>query len=58
METIYVTIRIDFESDGRMDTERTKEYAATMVTERAGGHSHTIEEGIQINNVEVCGINE
>ena len=57
IKSIYVTIRVDYESDNRMqDAEREREYAATMVTDHA--NTHTIDEGILIHNVEICGYNE
>lgn len=56
--TVYVTIRIDFESDGRFDWRDARKMAAEMVVERANAHNHTIEDGISIQNIEFCGINE
>ena len=56
-KSIYLTIRVDYESDGRMDAEQEKEYAADMVVQRAN-YSHTIDEGICISNIEVCGFND
>jgi len=56
--TTYVTIRIDFESDGRFDWREASELAALMVVERASLHNHTIENGIRIQNIESCGVND
>lgn len=57
-KTVYVTIRIDFEHDGRFDESEVGAMAADVVVERALAHNHTIENGIRIENVENCGINE
>lgn len=57
-KTAYVTIRIDFEDDGRYDEREVCAAAADLVMERALAHNHTIENGISIENVENCGINE
>lgn len=54
METVYVTIRIDYDAPKGRDLEE----VAGMVCERANMHNHTIENGISIANVELCGINE
>ena len=56
IKSVYVTLRIDFESDERMDAESEREYAATMVVNDV--NTHTIDEGILIHNVEICGYNE
>ena len=53
METIYVTIRIDYDAP----TTCEQEDIAALVCERANSHNHTIEDGIAIGNVEFCGIN-
>lgn len=53
---MYITVRVDFEHDGRMDQEDAKEYAALMVSE--GVNRQTIDNGVQIHGVEVCGFNE
>ena len=53
METIYATIRIDFTAPMLCDMEN----IAEMVCERANAHNHTIENGVTIENVELCGIN-
>lgn len=57
-KTTYVTIRIDFEDDGRYDESEVGAAAADIVVERALAHNHTIEDGIKIENVHNCGINE
>lgn len=54
METIYVTIRIDYDAPIETDSET----IATMVCERANAHNHTVEDGITIENVELCDINQ
>lgn len=56
-KTTYVTIRIDYEDDGRFESYEAEEIAADMVVERALAHNHTIEDGISIENIENCGIN-
>ena len=57
-KTTYVTIRIDYEDDGRYDASEVGAMAADMVVECALAHSHTIENGIRIGNIENCGINQ
>lgn len=56
-KTIYVTIRIDYEHDGRNDESEVGAMAADLVVERAKYHTHTIENGIQIHDIENCGEN-
>ena len=56
-KTTYVTIRIDFEDDGRYDENEVAAMAADLVVERANSHNHTIENGITICNIENCGEN-
>ena len=53
METLYATIRIDYDARKETDTDS----IATMVCERANAHNHTIEGGVKIENIELCGIN-
>ena len=53
METMYVTMRIDFENNGNCS----KEEIAEMVCKRANSHNGTIEEGVEIDNIEFCGMN-
>jgi len=53
-----VTIRIDYDDDGRYDKNEVAAMAADLVVERAGYHNHTVENGISIENVENCGINQ
>ena len=53
METIYVTIRIDYDAPIETDSET----IAQLVCDRANYHNHTIEDGITIENVELCDIN-
>ena len=54
MATMYVTIRIDYDAPIETDMET----IAEMVCERANAHNHTIEDGVKIENVAMCGINE
>ena len=54
MASMYVTIRIDYDAPIETDMEA----IAEMVCERANAHNHTIEDGVTIENVELCGINE
>lgn len=53
METIYVTMRIDYTAPITTDADT----IAELVCERANAHNHTIECGIKIENVEFCDIN-
>ena len=61
--TTYITIRIDFSHDGRFtneggyDTEDIDAMVGQLVAQRAGYHSHTKEDGIIIDNIEMCGVN-
>ena len=57
-KTTYVTIRIDYEDDGRFGSYEAEGIAADMVVERAGYHNHTIENGISIENIKNCGVNQ
>jgi hypothetical protein len=57
-KTTYVTIRIDFEDDGRYDESEVGAMAADIVVERAGYHNHTIENGVVLENIENCGVNQ
>lgn len=56
-KTAYVTIRIDFEDDGRFDESEVGAVAADIVVGNALSHIHTIENGIRIENIENCGLN-
>jgi len=59
-KTTYVTIRIDYEYNGEVnygDENEICAMAADLVVERALAHSHTIENGIIIDNIENCGVN-
>lgn len=53
MQTIYATIRIDYDAPIGRDLEE----IASLVCERANAHNHTIENEISIANVELCDIN-
>ena len=57
-KTTYVTVRIDFDDDGRYDENEVEVMAADLMVERAMAHNHTIENGIRIGNIENCGINQ
>ena len=48
------TIRISFEHDGRMEPDRAREYVAARVIGYTD-HTHTIDEGTRIMNVEDMG---
>lgn len=48
------TIRISFEHDGRMEPDRAREYVADRVIGYTD-HTHTIDEGTRIMNVEDMG---
>lgn len=54
MKTVYATIRIDYDAPIGKELED----IATLACERANAHCHTIEDGVSIENVELCGINE
>jgi hypothetical protein len=53
METMYITVRIDYTAPIATDADA----IAELVCERANAHNHTIEDGIKIENVELCDIN-
>lgn len=56
-ETTYVTLRIDYTFDpSRTDGATARETAADKVLRDALAHAHTIEDGVQIENIENCGI--
>lgn len=61
--TTYITIRIDFSHDGRFtneggyETEDINAMAGDMVVNNALAHIHTKEDGIIIDNIEMCGVN-
>ena len=52
METKYFTIRVDFEGD------ISAEELGEIVCARANAHNGTIENGLEICNVEFCGESE
>lgn len=57
-DELVITIRITFEHDGRMsDRDERNEYVAAKVIGDALSHTHTIENGIQIHDIENCGEN-
>lgn len=55
MKTIYATFRIDVENN---PNGLTSENIAELVASNANAHNHTIEDGVKIDNVEFCGLNE
>ena len=53
--TIYVTVRIDFEyNTDKTDLPDAKQTAAQMID----ANTHTIEQGVQVYNFDICDINE
>ncbi len=54
-QTIYITVRVDFEHDGRFDEEDVKDYTSNIIV--GSINTHSVENGIKINNVENCGEN-
>ena len=58
IKTTYVTLRIDYEDDGRFGSYEAEAIAADMVVNNALAHIHTIEDGIRIENIENCGVNQ
>ena len=52
METIFATIRIDFERVSETSYTHNEADVAQMVCNRANSHNHTIEQGVRIDNVE------
>ena len=54
MKTLYATIRIDYDAP----QAAAQEDVAALVCERANAHNHTIEDGVKIERVEFCGIND
>lgn len=57
-KTVYVTVRIDFEHDGRYDEEEVGGIVADQVIANALSHIHTIENGVQVTNITNCGEND
>ena len=59
IKTTYVTLRIDFEvsDSSQLDESEAREQAAEMVVERASYHNHTVENGVTIESLELCGFN-
>lgn len=55
-EMTYVTLRIDYTFDpSRTDGEAARETAVDKVLRDALAHAHTVEGGVQIENIENCG---
>lgn len=58
IKTTYVTLRIDYEvNNSQLDESEAREQAAELVVERASYHNQTIENGVKIESVEICGFN-
>lgn len=58
IKTTYVTLRIDYEvNNSQLDESEAREQAAEMVVERASYHNHTVENGVTIESIELCGFN-
>lgn len=54
-DTIYVTVQLDYE----YDMDKTDENVAKATTcAMLKANMHTIEEGVHIENMRICGINE
>lgn len=53
MEKMYITVRVDYTAPITTESDA----IAELVCERANAHNHTIENGIKIENVEFCDIN-
>ena len=54
MRTVYITVRIDYTCN-----ESECDYAEEIAIDLAINPNYaTVEEGVQLQNVEVCGINE
>ena len=53
-DEVTKVIRISFEHDGRMEPDRAREYVADRVSGYTD-HTHTIDEGTRIMNVEDMG---
>lgn len=58
METIFVTIRIDFERVSETSYTHDEADVAQMVCNRANSHNHTIEQGVRIDNIEFVDFNQ
>ena len=59
IKTTYVTIRIDYiNHKGLVDEDEEGAYVADLVIEDALSHTHTIDEGFEIVNIENCGVNQ
>lgn len=59
IKTTYVVVRIDYINHTKqVSDEEDKSYVADIMIDDALSHKHTIESGIEIINIENCGINE
>ena len=55
-ETTYITLRIDYTFDpDRTDGDSARQTAQEKVVSDALAHIHTVEGGVQIENIENCG---
>lgn len=57
-KNIFLTVRIDYTSDGRMDEERERDYIVNMVESHITAFRHTIEEGLTITDCETVDFNK
>ena len=59
IKTTYVVVRIDYINHTKqVSDEEDKSYVADIMIDDALSHKQTIESGIEIINIENCGINE
>jgi hypothetical protein len=56
-KSIFVTLRIDYETDGRMDEQEEREYILEMAKSHLVAFPHTIEEGLTITDCGECDFN-
>lgn len=55
-ETTYISLRIDYTFDpNRTDGDNARQTAQEKVVSDALAHIHTVENGVQIENIENCG---
>lgn len=57
IKTLYLTIRVDFEPSEEFkdyDLDELESEVAEIIADRVNAHNHSIEDGIRIDNVEVC----
>lgn len=56
-KTLKLTVDVNYIADHKItyiEGYIIEGYVAAMICERVNAHNHTIEEGIKIENVEVC----